>query len=81
MSNTSYYIDVILPLPIPNLFTYKINKDQSESIKPGLRVTVQFGKRKIYTALIRRIHNNKPDKYDVKNILSIIDDNREMILL
>ncbi len=75
MSNIPYYIDVILPLPIPNLFTYKINKIQAESVRPGIRVTVQFGKRKIYTALIRRIHNNKPAGYNVKDILSIIDVN------
>lgn len=74
MSNLPLFADVILPLPIQNLFTYKVDKEQSGRIKPGLRVTVQFGKRKIYTALVRKVHNIKPVEYDVKSILSILDD-------
>ena len=74
MSNLPQFADVILPLPIQNLFTYKVDKEQSGRIKPGLRVTVQFGKRKLYTALVRRVHNIKPVEYDVKSILSILDD-------
>ena len=74
MSNLPQFADVILPLPVKNIFTYKVSKVQSEKIKPGLRVTVQFGRRKIYTALVKRVHNIKPVEYDVKNILSILDD-------
>lgn len=73
MNNVPEFIDVILPLPIPNLFTYRISKSQSNNIKPGMRVSVPFGKSKIYTALVKRIHNNKPDRYDVKNIHAIMD--------
>ena len=74
MSNFPEFADVILPLPLQNLFTYKVSEEQSEKIKPGLRVTVQFGKRKIYTALVRKVHNIKPGEYFIKNILSILDD-------
>ncbi|UCH15104.1 MAG: DEAD/DEAH box helicase family protein, partial [Bacteroidales bacterium] len=74
MSNLSQFADVILPLPIQSLFTYKVDKEHAGIIRPGLRVTVQFGKRKIYTALVRRVHNINPVEYDIKSILSILDD-------
>ncbi len=74
MSNLPLFADVILPLPVKNTYTYKVSKEQSGNISPGLRVTVQFGKRKIYTALVRRVHNIKPAGYEVKNILSVLDD-------
>jgi primosomal protein N' (replication factor Y) len=74
MSNLPQFADVILPLPVKNIFTYKVSKENSRKIKPGLRVTVQFGRRKIYTALVRRVHNIRPVNYEVKNILSILDE-------
>jgi primosomal protein N' (replication factor Y) len=74
MSNLPQFADVILPLPVANIFTYKVSKEQSKKIRSGLRVIVQFGRRKIYTALVRRVHNIKPVSYEVKNILSILDD-------
>jgi primosomal protein N' (replication factor Y) len=74
MSNLPEYADVILPLPVQNLFTYKVSEEQSVKIKSGSRVTVQFGKRKIYTALVRKVHNIRPGDYYIKNILSILDD-------
>jgi primosomal protein N' (replication factor Y) len=74
MSNLLLFADVILPLPVNNIFTYKVSKEQSRNIWPGIRVTVQFGKRKIYTALVRSVHNIKPAGYEVKNILSVLDD-------
>ncbi len=74
MSNLPQFADVILPLPVENIFTYKVSKEQSRKIRSGLRVIVQFGRRKIYTALVRRVHNFKPVNYEVKNILSILDD-------
>ena len=65
------YIDVILPLNVKGVFTYSTN---DEELTVGQRVVVQFGKRKLYTALVKSIHNNKPIDYDVKPILAILDD-------
>jgi primosomal protein N' (replication factor Y) len=73
MGNLTEYADVIMPLPVQSLYTYKVSDEQTGKIKPGCRVTVQFGRRKIYTALVRRIHNTKPGGYHIKNILSILD--------
>jgi primosomal protein N' (replication factor Y) len=69
-----WYIDVILPLPLPNLYTYGITGEQAELIMPGFRVTVQFGKRKNYTAIVKNVHQNKPGDFKVKGIISVLDD-------
>ncbi len=74
MSNLPQFADVILPLPVEKIFTYKVSYEQSKKIRSGLRVTVQFGRRKIYTALVRKVHNIKPVGYEVKNIISVLDD-------
>ena len=46
------YADVILPLPLPKPFTYKLSEEESKILKVGHRVAVSFGKRKIYTGII-----------------------------
>ena len=45
----------------------------NNSVQVGQRVIVQFGKKKIYTALIKNLHQKAPDSYSVKYILSILD--------
>ena len=70
----SLYADVILPLPVPGMFTYRAGDGEISRVRPGMRVTVQFGRRKIYTALIRRLHDVKPVTYEVKDILSLLDE-------
>ncbi len=39
-----------------------------------MRVAVEFGKSKIYTALVYRIHNNPPIAYEAKDIYQILDE-------
>ncbi|RLD63763.1 MAG: primosomal protein N', partial [Bacteroidetes bacterium] len=73
MSDKSFFADVILPIPIPQLFTYHIPQDLIDEIKPGKRVVVQFGNRKIYSALVKNIHANKPTLYKTKDIISVLD--------
>lgn len=70
----SFFIDVILPIPIQNLFTYGINKDEAAFLKPGMRVTVPFGKSKIYTALVYQVHQQTPSAYKTKEIEQILDE-------
>ncbi len=69
-----YYIDVILPIPIEKLFTYSITKAEYEFLKPGMRVSVPFGKTKIYTGLVSLSHYNAPLVYEAKPIHQILDD-------
>ncbi|WP_435133157.1 replication restart helicase PriA [Formosa sp. A9] len=69
-----YFIDVILPIPIENLFTYSITQAESDFIKPGMRVAVPFGKSKVYTAIVKQIHNTPPVIYEAKQIHQILDE-------
>lgn len=67
------FVDVILPLPLPGSFTYSLPAQWVNSVWTGCRVVVPFGKKKYYTAIVYRIHENKPKEYEVKEILSILD--------
>ncbi|MEZ4875876.1 MAG: primosomal protein N' [Flavobacteriaceae bacterium] len=69
-----YFIDVILPIPLRQSFTYEVNKDEAAFLKPGMRVAVPFGKSKIYTAIVYRIHQNDPPAYETKSIDQILDE-------
>ena len=69
-----YFIEVVLPLSLAKTFTYEVNEAEFHFIKPGFRVAVPFGKSKIYTALVLEVHQNKPEKYDAKEIHQILDE-------
>ncbi|WP_299335718.1 primosomal protein N' [uncultured Psychroserpens sp.] len=69
-----YFINVILPIPLEKSFTYAISKAEADFLKPGIRVSVPFGKTKIYTALVIDIHNNAPLVYEAKEIHQILDE-------
>lgn len=68
------YVTVILPLALPKEYTYFVPAEMSSQIKPGIRVEVQFGKNKLYSALVYLVTNMKPIAYTPKPIVSIIDD-------
>lgn len=67
------YVDVILPLHIPSTYTYRVPGEYVPHIQVGQRVVVQFGQRRLYSALVRAIHTNKPSVNGIKYINAIID--------
>lgn len=67
------YADVILPLPLSPLFTYSVPTEMQDRIGRGIRVTVPFGSRKYYTAIVTKIHRQKPGDFAIKDIHSLID--------
>ncbi|GET32161.1 primosomal protein N' [Prolixibacter bellariivorans] len=67
------FVDVILPLPLPGKFTYSVPEEMNGELQPGVRVIVQFGKKKFYSALIHRIHNEEPSGYEIKSIETVLD--------
>ena len=69
-----YFIDVILPIPLKQNFTYSVNKDEAAFLKPGMRVAVPFGKSKLYTGIVNTIHRNTPQGYETKSIDQILDE-------
>jgi len=67
------YADVILPLPLPDIFTYAVPAGMENQIETGFRVVVPFGRRKYYTAIVKALHGNAPAHINVKEIHSLID--------
>ena len=76
MERTTYFADVLLPLPVKGLFTYRVPYELNDEVSVGKRVVVQFGARKLYTALIKNLHEIPPQNYTPKYILSIVDNER-----
>lgn len=73
-SRNTYFAELLLPVPIPKLFTYRVPFDQNDKLKAGLRAIVQFGDRKILTGIILNIHQSPPKDYEAKYILELLDD-------
>jgi len=70
----NYFIDVIVPLPLDNLFTYRVNEKEFKFLRIGFRVIVPFGKSKFITAIVANKHNQTPNSYIPKDIEFIIDE-------
>lgn len=73
MQQTTFFIDVILPVAVPRLYTYRVPQHLNNSIQVGHRVVVQFGKHKLYAALVRHIHQKAPEAYEAKYVISVMD--------
>ncbi len=70
----SFYVNVILPIPLEKLFTYSITPSEATVIRVGMRVAVPFGKTKIYTGLVHQVHQTPPTIYEAKAIEYILDE-------
>ena len=68
------FADIILPLALPKrTYTYSIPESARALVQPGVRVEVQFGRSKLYSGLVARVHVEVPD-YQVKPIISVLDE-------
>ena len=65
------YADLILPVPLQGLFTYAIPEGMNVGV--GMRVLVTFGRSKTYLGIVARIHDVKPEGYQVKPITQVMD--------
>jgi primosomal protein N' (replication factor Y) len=68
------FVEVILPLSLSKNYMYRVPFEFNDQVQVGKRVIVQFGKNKIYTALIKVIRNTAPELYEAKYILDVIDE-------
>lgn len=73
MDRITLFAEVLLPLPIPGTFTYRVPFALNDVIKQGQRVSVQFGQRRVYAGLVTKLHDRPPQKGIPKYILSILD--------
>ena len=70
---TTLFADVIVPLAVPNLFTYRVPHNWNDLVQQGQRVVIQFGKSKFYVGVIAKIHEKSPQGYEAKYIQDILD--------
>ena len=68
-----FFCEVILPLAVKGTYTYQVPKGWKNEVQIGSRVEVQFGRRKHYTGLIKSIHQQKPQAYQAKELLGLVD--------
>ena len=67
------YVDVILPLPLPGLFTYSVPEGMEGKVVFGKRLLVPLGKSKKYIAMAVKTHDVKP-AFGVKPIEQVLDE-------
>jgi primosomal protein N' (replication factor Y) len=70
----TYFVDVVLPLAVDRLFTYRVPFELNDLIQKGVRVVVPFGKTKFQTGIVIDIHENPPKEYQVKYVESVLDE-------
>ena len=68
------FVEVVLPLAISKTYTYRVPLEMNSQIQVGKRVVVQFGKSKIYTAIIYSISETPPGLYEAKYIIDVLDE-------
>lgn len=68
------YAQIVLPLNLKGSFTYKVPEELISHIQPGMRVLVPFGGKKIYTGIVFELHDNAPENFVAKEVISILDD-------
>ena len=73
-SRKTFFVEVILPLAIAKNYTYRVPFEMNSAVQVGKRVVVQFGKSRMYTAIIDKITETPPEKYEAKYILEVLDD-------
>lgn len=71
--NKMTFVDVVLPLPLVQMYTYSVPFHLLPFVKRGVRVEVQLGNRGLYSGLIYRVHKEEKD-IKMKPILSVLDD-------
>lgn len=67
------YADIILPLPLEGMFTYSVPTQLENSMEPGRRVLVPFGRSKTYVGVVANIHYTKPE-FNVRDIKMVMDE-------
>lgn len=67
------FADIIIPVPLDDSYTYLVPEEMEKDIVVGCRVQVGFGRSKTYVGIVVRLHDDKPDGFDLKPILKLID--------
>ena len=67
------YAEIIIPLALPKNYTWQVPEHLEELTRIGCRVEVNLGKNKKYAGIVKRLHNEKPEFFEPKEILNVLD--------
>ncbi|MDQ6608208.1 MAG: primosomal protein N' [Bacteroidota bacterium] len=67
------FAEIIIPLALPKNYTWHVPDEMLDAISIGCRVEVNLGKAKKYAGIVKRIHNEKPQSFEAKEILALLD--------
>ena len=66
------FAEIIIPLALPQNYTWRIPEHLQSSVQKGSRVEVQLRNKK-YSGIIKILHHNKPTAFEPKEILNVLD--------
>ncbi|MBQ7571234.1 MAG: primosomal protein N' [Bacteroidaceae bacterium] len=74
-------VDVVLPLPLAQTYTYRLPERLPDSVGVGSRVIVPFGSKKMYSAIVVKVYQGglAPNSSPLKEVVDLLD--RAPILL
>ena len=67
------YAEIIIPLALPKNYTWSVPGHWENEVHPGCRVEVNLGKNKKYAGIIKQLHSEKPEFFEPKDILNVLD--------
>jgi primosomal protein N' (replication factor Y) len=67
------FAEIIIPLALPKNYTWSVPDHLKDQLHVGCRVEVNLGKNKKYAGIVKRIHNEKPEFFEAKDIMNILD--------
>ena len=67
------FAEIIIPLALPKNYTWSVPGHLKDQLHIGCRVEVNLGKNKKYAGIVKRIHDEKPEFFEAKDILNVLD--------
>ena len=67
------FAEIIIPLALPKNYTWSIPKHLRDQVLAGCRVEVNLGKNKRYAGIVKRLLHEKPEFFEPKEILNVLD--------
>ncbi len=67
------YAEIIIPAALPKNYTWSVPSHLLDLVKEGCRVEVNLGKSKKYAGIVKRLHEEKPEFFETKDIINVLD--------
>lgn len=67
------FVEVIIPLALPKNYTWAVPAHLQQAVQPGVRVEVVLGKHKKYAGIIKKVLATKPEAFNPKDLLNVLD--------